>query len=188
MYDKEAIAPGYWFIAPYGSTASKEEVAGPYIYDGNGQLVWSGAPMFGGTTIFDFRIQRINGEDMMTLIYPKEGSGVILDHEYEIQHKVHVEKKGTTLNLHDFQIVKDSGKGDRALILNHMPKEASKSALEAVDFQGDCKVIFDGFEEFDTKSWDSMSLWSSENNIQLDESTMVKETMTQTCAKDWDFL
>ena len=42
-YDRERLAPGYWFVAPYGRISPDEPTlkyqqyqVGPYIYDDNG--------------------------------------------------------------------------------------------------------------------------------------------------------
>jgi hypothetical protein len=45
MYDKKAVSPGYWFIAPYESLdqiTRGSPWVGPFIYDMSGQVVWAG--------------------------------------------------------------------------------------------------------------------------------------------------
>ena len=48
MYDKKAVSPGYWFIAPYGDVGAIDRGSawvGPFIYDMKGQVVWAGKPL-----------------------------------------------------------------------------------------------------------------------------------------------
>ena len=45
MYDKKAISPGYWFVAPYENLDQIDRGSpwvGPFIYDMSGQVVWAG--------------------------------------------------------------------------------------------------------------------------------------------------
>ncbi|KAF4552909.1 Hypothetical protein D9617_8g049220 [Elsinoe fawcettii] len=56
------IAPGYWFVTPHdkwiGQADSDEPIpfqVGPHIYDGDGELIWSGARAVQGRLVQDFR-------------------------------------------------------------------------------------------------------------------------------------
>ena len=53
-------------LRAFGSKLCGEAWIGPYIYDGKGDLTWSGAPLFDNFNIFDFRPIEICGENMLT--------------------------------------------------------------------------------------------------------------------------
>jgi hypothetical protein len=70
VLDEDAIAPGYWFVAFYEDVHQimpSWQWIGPHIYDGKGELVWSGAPMFEYWNIYDFDTRTVHGEQMLTL-------------------------------------------------------------------------------------------------------------------------
>ena len=59
----EAISPGYWFVTPYTrvgvtpTTLGKDYLPctnGAHIYDGEGELVWSGACLYDNRNVFNF--------------------------------------------------------------------------------------------------------------------------------------
>lgn len=87
VHKPNIIAPGYWFIAPYGNLGQAKPTdywVGPYIYDGDGNLVWSGAPMFGYWNIFDFRTSIVHGQRMLTLLSDHEQRGFVINSSYQI--------------------------------------------------------------------------------------------------------
>lgn len=60
-HDRSRVAPGFWFISPYRFADNNlNDVkwtpceVGPMIFDAEGELVWSGACMFGNRISFDF--------------------------------------------------------------------------------------------------------------------------------------
>jgi hypothetical protein len=61
---------------------------GPFIYDQRGEVVWAGTPMFDHRKSFDLRVADIEGDDMMTVIYPYENAGMILNNNYEVVKRV----------------------------------------------------------------------------------------------------
>ena len=70
MHDKEAVAPGYWFIGPYEQVHQDRRGhawVGPHIYDVRGELVWSGAPFFKGYSTYGFTKREVHGEEMLSL-------------------------------------------------------------------------------------------------------------------------
>ena len=75
------VADGYWFIAPYEIVTQVEPAngwVGPYIYNSDGQLIWSGAPMFGRWNVFDFGLASVQGEPHLTLLDWHKQRGVSL--------------------------------------------------------------------------------------------------------------
>ncbi|KAJ5752976.1 hypothetical protein N7520_009893 [Penicillium odoratum] len=62
-YDRSAIAPGYWFTAPYWKHDGDRETGqwvpyqiGPHIFDQDGALVWAGSQECDNRPSFDFRV------------------------------------------------------------------------------------------------------------------------------------
>ena len=193
VFNESAISPGYWFTAPYStvrqSTPDRPWNA-PHIYDSNGDLIWSGAPVIGGWTTFDFRVISIQGKPMLSLVYPREGQAMIFDESYQVVKSVSVgdtRNNRLRLNSHEFTTV-DGGR--KALYLMRSPKRTSRKNSEVVDFDGNCFALFDGIEEVDTKTWESIHMWNSEGHIGLDESYVTGETIRERCAGDrpWDYL
>ena len=138
LYKKELIKPGYWFVAPYawlGQEERGEAWVGPYIYDGQGELIWSGAPLFDSFNIFDFRPIQIRGEQMFTAIYKREDAGLIVDNSYRIKKIVEWPGAYDVANMHEFAL---SDEGDEAAIFSHevhnlSPKKRSWARLELLD-------------------------------------------------------
>lgn len=83
MYNESALAPGYFFVSPYGKVEQEtndKPYVGPHIYDStNGELVWSGAPMFERFDTFTFKLSKYKDNDWISLLHPKESHGVLMD-------------------------------------------------------------------------------------------------------------
>ena len=135
-----------------------------YIYDGNGDLVWSGAPVFDGFTTFDFRVVNIQGEQMLSVVYPRGGKAIIFDDGYQI-HKIidmgdeNLRENEVGLNPHEFTTSTD---GAKALFLTRLPKRTSMRNSVLVNFNDECYAIFDGIKEIDTRTWNTSHMWNSE--------------------------
>ncbi|KAK3718734.1 hypothetical protein LTR37_004953 [Vermiconidia calcicola] len=191
----EQISPGYWFVAPYEEViqaSSGPPWNAPHIYDSNGELVWSGAPVFNGFSTFDFRAIDVLGEPMLSVIHPHEGAAFVFDKTYKLREKVYLGPEEISLNrqscnIHEFMTVDN---GTRALHLTRLSKKTTKDNSLAIDFDGNCYAGFDGFRELDVESWDPVFEWSSEDHIGLDESVMPHEDADEKCASDrpWEFL
>ena len=85
----EEVSPGYWFVAPYEEAIQADSSPpwnAPHIYDSEGELIWSGAPIFNGYTTFDFRVINMLGKPMLSMIAPHEVSS-------PVQHKFHHQDK-----------------------------------------------------------------------------------------------
>lgn len=117
IYDETALAPGYWFVAPYEKNGYKKPGGswiGPHIYDGNGELIWSGSHLFNRINVMDFGIMNVAGEEFLSMSYAVEGSGYLLDHGYKVNRTVFEGVTGSSYNMHDFHTVDD---GNRFLYL-----------------------------------------------------------------------
>ncbi len=86
-----STAPGLWFIAPYEIKTQEipgDAWVGPHIYDGNGDLVWSGVPFFRHWNVFDFGVSQVNGETHLKGLEWHEQRGVVLDNSYQLVRTV----------------------------------------------------------------------------------------------------
>ena len=186
IYDEEALAPGYWFVAPYTDPAPNRRGGnwvGPHIYDGKGQLIWSGVPMFKGYNAFGFRMSNFNGEDMLSMVY-RHQDAIIMDNHYEIHTKAHVEE-GFDLNMHEFNIVDN---GTRLLLMRTVGKKTTRENSASIDFDGKCNVRFYGFEERDGTTLEPVFTWLSEGVVPLDDSSAVQNPVKKRCSDGWDYM
>ena len=194
IHDKAAVAPGYWFVAPYGQLGQDrpgQQWDGPHIYDGNGELVWSGTPMFGYWNIFDFESRIVDDQAMLTLLSDHEKHGFILDNTYQIYKTVSlVHGKESKPNMHSFNVF-DGGK--RALLLTHTTEYSTREAAKAVGFDGKCNAKYQGFREVSLDTPGSQHVvfeWDARDHIHLDEVTYRKYdgSIQQQCTRGWDIL
>ena len=183
------MSPGYWFIAPYeelDQTERGKPWVGPYIYDQNGELVWSGAPLFDHYKSFDLRVAKVDGKDMMTVIYPRENAGLIVDSTYEFVKSIVYSETFDNSNMHDLNVV-DNGK--RALVLTKdTHKPLSKEMSKAVEFDGNCSVRADGLKELDISGSKTKTVfeWNGTDHIGLEETTFHRGTIDKMCNNNWD--
>ncbi len=152
---------------------------GPLIYDQDGELVWSGAPMFHGYNVKDFKVSNVAGTPMLTGVYAKEGVEVVLNSNYEIVQRVPIDLP-QHINIHGFNTVDN---GTRSLAMTQRSAFASKEESKAIGFDGECHVSFPGFEERDTSTWKQTFAWNSQDHIRLNESHV-----PHTCKRVWDYL
>ena len=189
VYDKEAVAPGSWFIAPYELLGQKERGEpwiGPYIYDQNGELIWSGTPLFDSFNIFDFRPIEIHGENMFTAIYKREDAAVIVDSSYRIRKMIRWPGGHDAANMHEFTLFDE---GTRALILTREDHHLSKEKSRELGYDGECLIHTNGLLELDITTSPPTTLfnWSLIDHISLDEVTYPsRPNMTKVCQKGWD--
>ncbi|KAK5168776.1 uncharacterized protein LTR77_006085 [Saxophila tyrrhenica] len=195
-YDKKAITPGYWFIAPYEEAVqfdSSPPWNAPHIYDSSGELVWSGAPVFNGYSTFDFRVIDVLGTPMLSIIAPHEGKAFLFDSTYQLQHEIFLGPESlrmdeVSLNVHEFATVDD---GTRALHLTREPRKTSRENSKAVGYDGECYAGFDGFRELDVETWETVFSWTSEGKIGLDESVVDQEPVEKRCSergRPWEYV
>lgn len=175
VYNKSAISPGYWVLGPYETLNMADEMLegwiGPAVYDGDGMLVYSGAPDFDNSNTEDFKLSNVAGEDMFTVMDQSHWRGVIMDRHYEIKRRIKVVGPGGNFNSHEFNFVEN---GTRALVVYNHGNAASEEESATVGFKGNCKRSCNGIAEYDTTTWDITWDWDSCGNIMLNESTVDK--------------
>ena len=189
IYDESTISPGYWFIAPYALLGRKqrgEAWIGPYIYDGKGDLIWTGARLFDNFNIFDFRPTEIRGENMLTAIYKREDAGVILDNSYRIRQMVQWPGGHDAANMHEFTLFDN---GTKALMLTASNQHLSGPSVRKLGHKGDCMVNADGLIELDITTSPPTTLfnWSFVDHMSLDETTYPTQLdVDKECRDGWD--
>lgn len=192
LYDEEAIAPGYWFVAPYEMLRQKErgeEWVGAYIYDATGELVWSGIPLFDSFNIFDFRPIEVNGEHMFTAIYKRMESGIIVDNSYQVTKRVEWPGGYEGANMHEFTVYDGN---TRALVMTH--EHILLSEEESLEFghAGTCDVNVNGLLELDISTTPPavLSNISFIDHISLNEATYpaIQDAahIKKQCENGWD--
>lgn len=204
LQDEEALAPGYWFISPYARL--KQDTFprwnGPHIYDQRGELIWSGSPQFKHYNTFDFKAVEVDGEQMLSLIFPHDhpgtpasitgmgfppgqnGSGVVLNNGYEVCETVFMRGDLDRQNMHDLTLIED---GKRALILTAKPDEVERLHLQG-EYSGPCKVGWQGFKEVEVKTGKTIYEWFAKGWIGVDESTKRGFDWARICRVEWDLL
>lgn len=188
VFDEAALSPGYWFVSPYEKNGNRQPGGawiGPHIYDDRGELVWQGSALFNNINVMDFKVVEREGADMLSMIYPVEGNGYILDHHYETVETVEMGVTGKTLNMHDFHTVEN---GSKYLYLQRNLTEASKELSAEIGYDGECSVAFPGFEERDIKTGELLYKWDATGNLPLTDSTMDFGPVEDRCKSHWDYL
>lgn len=174
IHDQASLGPGLWFLAPYQSPHDDEVEAtgwiGPTIYDSGGELVWSGAAEYGNRDVFDFRINNVRGERLLTFAHSGEKVGFILDSNFTVREKVRQAANNEgQLDLHEFSFVDD---GREALVIETHVGKPHPECLEEDGEKGKCiGVHYEGFKVLDTQTWETKFSWSPEDHIALDEAT-----------------
>ena len=192
VYNPDALAPGYFFVTPYQKVEQTERDGnwvGPHIYDQTGELIWSGAPLAQGFSIFGMKKTAFNGaDDMLSMIYRKE-FGAIINSSYQIHERVHVEE-GFDLNMHEFNVVDN---GTRILTMRTAVKDQDIS-IPATDtkkgYDGPCKIRYVGFEERDADTLEVTFSWMSEDRLWLEDTMYDDGPWKRFCTEPsgWDYI
>jgi hypothetical protein len=197
-YHRELVSPGYWFVAPYGVISPEAPTqrwepcqVGPYIFDGDGMLIWAGSCMFDNRNIFDFRAAN-NIDDNYHLSFilqhsyedPSEkGLGYILDERYEEENAIPVTNDLMAFNIHEFNIL-DGGK--TALACAYRPEYMDLGDLSRPGEHG--WVITGGFVEMDTTTGEVLFEWMSPGYIPIHESVTVQPWDAPARKPGWDYI
>ena len=196
IYEPDQVTSGYWFTAFYGdlhtrlpSSVFRPGQVGPHIYDNNGDLIWSGAHLFGDRTTFDFKVAQHNGSQFLTFIagsdlnqsdYPG-GSGVVLDNSYNYVQTVDESSGRGTMNMHEFTTIDD---GRRALMITYGSRltDVVKHNVPSKTFVGN-----NGFSEVETATGNSVFSWWALDHIDPAESRVPHPSGRLSYESPWDF-
>jgi len=139
----EGIEQGFLFIAPFAGLSDTPteqhgpRQAGPYIFDGDGELVWSG---YGYYSIWSTNFQRVNwqGRDVLACFEgdhnPNYGHGhghiTILDQHYDTVRELRAGRHKIS-DKHEFQVID----GETGLLQIYQPVPMNLSDYGAVPRQ-----------------------------------------------------
>lgn len=194
VYHPELLAPGYWFVSPYVSPRDKMDETdtwvGPHIYDGNGELVWSGTEMFSaGKSTMSFQLHNVRGEDLMTTLDWDTGEIAIWDDHYEVVETIDA-YRGKRVNSHELHFVDN---GSKAVVMKTKYEPASLEETHSIGLYNGkpCHADWDGIEEYDTATWQTTWEWNPQGRVFLNESTYVDTPVEKRCNMEhlgWDAL
>ncbi|KAJ5082088.1 hypothetical protein N7532_011131 [Penicillium argentinense] len=196
-HDRERTAPGYWFVAPYGQISPEQPTqkyqqyqVGPYIYDGDGKLVWAGSLQYDNRNVFDFRpVTNIDNETYLSFILNWEldggskGNGVLLDKHYKEQTRVHQPDALHDFNMHEFNILPG---GKTAVACTYNPQ-----VINMADFGRPTEeswVVVGGFVELDMQTSEVLAQWDSRDSVALHESNMFHAWDAPWGKPGWDYV
>lgn len=195
----EAITAGYWFVSPYSNfedepkTERREHTpcqTGAHIYDGDGNLVWSGACKYGNRNVFGFKPVDINGTQHLEFYLPGEElgnniakghrvqSGVVINNQYEEVSRTQ-SQGGRWLDIHEFDVQAD---GKTVILSTIWPVLRNASEIG----QGERHVFTTGFQEIEMSTGKLVFDWDPlKHNVLLNESC---DTMGMNPnPNNWDF-
>ncbi|KAJ5799997.1 uncharacterized protein N7518_002065 [Penicillium psychrosexuale] len=196
-HDRERLAPGYWFVAPYGKISPDQPTlkyqqyqVGPYIYDDSGVLIWAGAPLYDNHNVFDFKpVYNIDNDPHLSFIVgwefddSKKGHGAIVSHHYEVEKEVQALSDVHDFNMHEFNIM-DGGK--TALACTYRVQ-----LINLADFgrpTEESYVTVGGFVEVDIETSKVLFQWDSFDKIALHESNMFHASDHPAGSPGWDYV
>ena len=130
---------------------------------------------------FDFRMSRVLGENMLSFIYPKNRSAIILDTSFNIRHVVPVAEGSQGVDMHEFHFVDN---GTRALLFYDDHKAVSREQSRSIGYmKGNCSINDNLFTELDVANgFKPVFTWSASENIGLHESSNVETPLEDRCA------
>ena len=120
-----------------------------YIYDNDGEVVWSGGALFNHYNTYDLKKAIVDGQEMLTTKYPHGESGVIFDNGYQIQREVKYKLKNHGSDMHEFNLIED---GTRALVVTSTEHYSTVAQAKAIGIGKNqtCQSLWKGFAELDT--------------------------------------
>ncbi|KOC09279.1 hypothetical protein AFLA70_39g003881 [Aspergillus flavus AF70] len=181
------ITPGYIFMAPY-----QTELPGPYIYDTDGNLVWTGAD--GSTTelFHDLQVCPYEGSDHLCYFQGNQiegyarGRNIILNKDYAQAATVQSGDGLTLSDMHELDIIDNTS----VLIAIYQPRRYN---LTAYNVSADNGWVMDGvFQEINITSGKVLFEWRSLDHVGISETytpirlnTVVGDGLSNATA--WDY-
>jgi hypothetical protein len=191
MHDEEKLTAGYWFVGVKPSLektiGTQQPWFGPHIYDGKGELVWSGSDQFDNSNVMDFRISSVRGEDRLTVLDRDRKIGLVLDNHYEIVESFAVDADKPEVNAHELNFVDN---GNSVLVIQNNNQVAPDEEAEQVGWEGPggCEANYMAVREYDaTDHYNTIFDWTALGHIRLNESTQVDSSIGSRC-NTWDFM
>lgn len=190
VYEPDALQQDYyWFLAPYAKLEQTDFWTwnGPQIYDMHGTLIYSGASMIDYNNAFDFRVSRVDGQDMLSFstLVKAPDNGYIFDNTYTLYESVDMQGNKSKYNMHDLNLINNGKSALVMLITDYDPTHLSVDG-----FDGPCQIGWQGFKEVDVKTGEVLFEWHSRDYITVEETNyipmMTQDTWEAKCATNWD--
>jgi hypothetical protein len=189
VYEERALSPGYWFLSPYEDANYQgrgQPWEGPYIYDGHGDVIWAGTPLFDHFKFWDFKVADFDGTDMLTGIAQRDNAGIVLNSNYEVVRNFSWTPAWATSNMHEFNVVEH---GSRVLVATkeeHM--KLSTELSKTVGYFGRCEITADGIKEVDLTVDPPRTIfeWRAIDHMPLKESIMRPHEIERLCTHNLD--
>lgn len=205
IYEPDQVAPGLWVLAPYAFIDQESHAknyyqpcqTGPAIYDGNGDLVWSGACDVQNQNTCDLRVWNFNGAQYLSGIlssYPggndRKGHGFVMNSSYQITQEVHTSSTINAFNMHELNLVED---GTKALYLLYEPMRIDLEELQSdnPDLGFEVGWVADmGFREVDLATGNvEFEWWASRSmHVSLTESEVAIKDLNGPWPRAWNWL
>ncbi|KAK5163562.1 uncharacterized protein LTR77_010511 [Saxophila tyrrhenica] len=191
IYERRRVSLGYWFVPSYDFLDQSFQNGGrwtaPHIFDGSGELIWSGSYLSRQYDAFDFRLSNVLGETMLSFLYPHNRSAILLDTSYNVRYSVPVAEEGQSVDMHEFHIVEN---GTKALFFYDQRRNVTQEQSRAIGWMnGNCTVNDNLFHELDVANdFQPTFTWSSAEHVGLYESSKVENSLQERCSDFWDFI
>ncbi|KAI9741368.1 MAG: hypothetical protein M1834_003085 [Cirrosporium novae-zelandiae] len=169
---EEDVSPGYYFVTPY-----QADNPGPYIYDSDGNLVWSGFGNSGPAVAHNLQVCEYEGTDHLCFFQGNQmlgygrGHGVIMDNQYRIVKSVQPGGGMAGSDMHEFRLIEG---GKRALLTVYQQRPYD---LTAYNIKTGTGWIFDCvFQEINVSTGEVVFEWHSLDHIHPKESYVLPAT------------
>ena len=119
---------------------------------------------------------------MMTMIYPRNRTAVVLDNTFGIRHVVQIAVVDELVDIHEFDLVDN---GTRAIHFYGERKNLSEAQSHRIGFTDwNCGIRDSGFHELDVASgWTIQFTWRAIDHIGIDESSLTDKPAERRCLK-----
>lgn len=159
--DPDRLSPGYIFLGPY-----EAENPGPYIYDNDGQLVWSGWGNSGPGNAHAPHVCKYKGTNHLCFFQGNQqkgycrGHGVILDNRYRVVRSVQAGGGMSSSDMHEFMPIHD---GKTALMTIYQQRQFDMSPWNVKSGVG--WIMESIFQEVDVESDEVVFEWRSLDHV-----------------------
>ncbi|KAJ5161720.1 hypothetical protein N7492_007112 [Penicillium capsulatum] len=159
--DPAKLAPGYIFITPY-----EAQNPGPYIFDTNGELVWSGWGASGPGNAHGMHVCKYKGVDHLCFFQGSQqkgycrGHGVILDSSYRTVRSVQPGGGMASSDMHEFLPINN---GKTALVTVYQQRQFDMTPWNIKTGMG--WLMESVFQEVDVETSKVLFEWRSLDHV-----------------------
>ncbi|KAJ9298028.1 hypothetical protein DTO217A2_8525 [Paecilomyces variotii] len=158
---QERLSPGYIFVTPY-----EADNPGPYIYDNQGNLVWSGWGSSGPGNAHGMHVCKYKGSDHLCFFQGNQqkgycrGHGIIMDNRYRIVRSVQAGGGMSSSDMHEFKVINN---GKTALMTIYQQRQWDMSAWNIRTGVG--WIMESIFQEVDVETSEVIFEWRSLDHV-----------------------